>query len=703
VFFVHRCKRLAIPVVAMAVVAQTLSAGGQSAQDQGQGVRKRSVTVEDAVEMTQVVIPALFSSNGERFLVVLRKANLEENLNQFSVFLYRTGEVFEETKPVLLLTMSSSSDRDAVHSVRWLRDNKTIVFLGENPGEMAQIYSFDVETRVGSKLTSSPTAITDYDVSADGRQMIYAADPPTRDCPRTPESRNMEIIPWGEELPEFFSSFCSSAPDWRSGQQLFLKRQGQPAEPLPIDDCVADWSETLKMSPDGRYAVAGVLVRQIPQAWAGYRDARLQQLRRIRRAEGKPVSGLERYLLVDVQTKSVSPLLDTPLIGFRPFEWAADSGSVFLKNVYLPLDVKDPTEREERSRNTHDVEVLLPSKDVRKIVGANTVDKETSEGPIRIEVRQDLNQPPRVYAVDRRDGRSRILVDPNPSFASLNLGTVEVIDWPTSDGRRVQGQLYRPVDFVPQKRYPLIIQTHAFFPHVFWMDGPWGGAYAARPLAARGFLVLQVGYDHSVLNTLREGPSELASFEGAIQYLDERGLVDRGRVGITGFSRTVFHVEYALTHSRDLFAAANLVDGIDAGYLQYLAFGAGDNVLLNGGDPFTGGFEPWLANSPTFNLGNVQAAIRLEAHGRSEGILGVWEWFAGLSEMNRPVELAYLPDAPHILEKPMETWEAEEAMVDWFCFWLKGEIDPSPRKEPQYRRWRRLMDDSRKAGLQSGH
>ena len=42
----------------------------------------------------------------------------------------------------------------------------------------------------------------------------------------------------------------------------------------------------------------------------------------------------------------------------------------------------------------------------------------------------------------------------------------------------------------------------------------------------------------------------MAAYEGAIDYLDEKGMIDRARVGILGFSRTVWKVEYTLTHSK---------------------------------------------------------------------------------------------------------------------------------------------------------
>ena len=182
----------------------------------------------------------------------------------------------------------------------------------------------------------------------------------------------------------------------------------------------------------------------------------------------------------------------------------------------------------------------------------------------------------------------------------------------------------------------------------------------------------------------------MAAFEGAVDYLDQRGIIDRKRVGIIGFSRTQYHVAYTLTHSSYEFAAATLADGIDGGYLQYLTDPHldKDTVLINGGPPFGSGLAKWLEHSPSFSIDRVNIPVRMECHDWQ--VVGCWEWYAVLTHMRKPVELIYLPDAPHILVKPWERMTSQQGDVDWFCFWLKGEEDNDSRKRDQYERWREM-------------
>jgi dipeptidyl aminopeptidase/acylaminoacyl peptidase len=192
------------------------------------------------------------------------------------------------------------------------------------------------------------------------------------------------------------------------------------------------------------------------------------------------------------------------------------------------------------------------------------------------------------------------------------------------------------------------------------------------------------------VQTPREGPLFTAAVEGAVDFLSDRGLIDRDCVGISGFSRTYYLVAYALTHSKRRFRAATLVEGMDGGYFQFVSYNIGEEV--NGAQPVGEGMALWLRNSPEFNLQTVFTPVRLVGLGESDGVLDEWEWFSVLSYLHRPVEFILLPEASHQVVKPRERLVAQQGLVDWFAFWLKGEEDADPAKDPQYARWRDLRE-----------
>ena len=67
-----------------------------------------------------------------------------------------------------------------------------------------------------------------------------------------------------------------------------------------------------------------------------------------------------------------------------------------------------------------------------------------------------------------------------------------------------------------------------------------------------------------------------------------------------------------------------------------------------------------------------------------ESLLSDWHWYSGLARLDKPVEMVYIPEGTHILEKPWDRMVSQQGNVDWFCFWLKGEEDPDPAKAEQY-------------------
>ena len=267
--------------------------------------------------------------------------------------------------------------------------------------------------------------------------------------------------------------------------------------------------------------------------------------------------------------------------------------------------------------------------------------------------------------------------------------------WIGGSNNEIEGGLYLPPDYAPGKKYPLVIQTHGFDPAEFWLDGPFSTAFAAQPLAAKGIVVLQVpdSHDWTIRDTPKEDPIMMETFEKAIDYLDQKGIIDRDRVGLIGFSQTCLYVQYALTHSKYKFAAAVAADGIDGGYFQYMAFANSSPYMesiregLIGAPPFGEGLRLWLDRSPGFLLDRVTTPIHIQAI-RPTSIPDEWEWFAGLSRLNKPVDFVYIPGGYHILQKPWDRMVSQQGDVDWFCFWLKGEEDPDPAKAEQYTRWR---------------
>ncbi len=737
--------------------AEGPASGRSPAQDPaGTGFAKRPPTVADSIQMTRLGDvsytegglsngrTAKFSPDGKHFVVVLKKGNLQANTNEYSLVLFQTAEVFQSPAPRDLVSLASSSNRPAIDSVHWLEDNGTILFLGELPGEPTQLYSVKCSSGELKKLTSSPTYLTSFVTTASGEEIVYSAKNPAATLLTETASRN-GIIVTNQEVTDLIRG--SQGGQEYDDDSLFVRRLGEDlATKLAIQGRIGIGPPEMALSPDGKYLLIESEATHVPSTWREYEDPSLKQLAYL----NEDHTYVLQYELVDTVTGVSQALVDAPIPVFAGSEmaWSPDSKSVVVSNVYLPLDISDPAERARRKGHTFLVEFKVPGREFVKIsedenlrlrnwdpktgsvvcdVGrddslsgkttphayfrksgatwakANGPEQTAAPALPDIFLDEGMNTPPRVVAVDSSTGRKSQVMDLNPQFQNLALARVEEITWKDSRGHEAKGGLYWPPDYVAGKKYPLVMQTHDWRATKFWMDGPWPTAFAAQPLAGKGFFVLQVGYpDRNVVYTSKEAPRAMAIYESGIDYLDRRGLIDPNRVGITGFSRTFYHVTYTLTHSKHHFAAAALADGVDFGYFQYMTFQAtaDDFEKAFGGPPYGKIMFRWLKESPAFLMDKIQTPLRIQTL-YPASLLSDWHWYSGLSQLGKPVEMIYIPEGTHILEKPWERMVSQQGNVDWFCFWLKGEEDPDPAKAEQYKRWRELRTLQEKISGQS--
>jgi dipeptidyl aminopeptidase/acylaminoacyl peptidase len=704
----------------------------------------RPVKVSDAIEMTKLGdldqywgSPfsdrlAHFSPDGKNVVVVSRKGNLKSNTKDYSILLWRTDKLLDSRAPKVILTMSSSSNRQGIKDVKWQSDSETLEFLGEHPGELQQVYAYNIKQRKLKRITHQSTNVLSFSSTPDGQTLAFTAEQSTGNIWTKP-SQAQGLVVSNQEL-------ASLIRGERAGSQakLYFLSNGTLRE-IRTSAHVDPDHAAIFLSPDGHLILLPSRVEKVPDLWKRYSDVDTHNLI-IQASRGGQHSGLYRCELIDADTGKRRMLLDAPL-GPGSFEaaWSPDSRSVVVNNTYLPLRGTRSDQPQERQSSTFAVEIALGSGTIVNVtqgglvllawdmtsgvlrfadwaiarqqardpelffrkIGANwkKVDSpKTFKLRPRLVVKEDSNTPPRIFVVAKSG--EVLLFDPNPQFRRLRFGRVEQISWQASDGHSVTGGLYYPVDFVPGGRYPLVIQTHGWVPEAFWIDGPFTTAFAAQPLAGKNIMVLQVDEDFSKSGTPTEVIEAASSFEGAIDYLDRKQLIDLDHIGIIGFSRTCFFVKYLLTHSQYHFAAASVTDGVDGGYFQYIASVNAFPALahnfetVNGGVPFGDGFHTWLLRSPEFSIDAVHTPIRITALNFHD-ILLEWGWFAALSRLGKPVEMILIQNGDHILQRPSDRMISQQGSVDWFSFWLNGEQDSDPQKANQYMRWRAMRATKR--------
>ncbi|HER43591.1 MAG TPA: hypothetical protein ENO08_03940, partial [Candidatus Eisenbacteria bacterium] len=115
-----------------------------------------------------------------------------------------------------------------------------------------------------------------------------------------------------------------------------------------------------------------------------------------------------------------------------------------------------------------------------------SVDAASGE-PSAVVTATGASEPPRLYAVDLKRERARMIFDPSErEFEHVRLGRVESWDFTSSGGRRIAGYVYYPPDFDPGRRYPCIVY---FYGGTSPTGRSFGGRYPRNLWAAHGYVV----------------------------------------------------------------------------------------------------------------------------------------------------------------------------------------------------------------------
>jgi dipeptidyl aminopeptidase/acylaminoacyl peptidase len=315
--------------------------------------------------------------------------------------------------------------------------------------------------------------------------------------------------------------------------------------------------------------------------------------------------------------------------------------------------------------------------------------------------RENASTPRRIVLIDPKDGQSRLVFDPNPEFASINLGSVTRLQWRNNIGLEAWGDLVLPPDYRPGGKLPMIVvQYHSDG----FLRGGTGDEYPIYLFAARGFAVLSIeradffaaarpdlktyaDIAAASMNDWAERRSLLSSLVTGVNMAIERGIANPAHIGITGLSDGASTVRFALINT-PLFAAAAISSCCmeQRSDMTYAGIAFADERRSMGFPPATQE-DPdyWRPYSMALNAKDMDRPLLMQL--ADEEYLLALETFTALREHHQPVEMYVYPGEHHIKWQPAHRRAIYQRNLDWFDFWLRSRRDDDPQKAAQYARW----------------
>ena len=624
----------------------------------------------------------------------------------------RTGDLWlvsAEGKPALPIRVTRHS-ADDTHP-RWSPDGRRLAFLSTrgSDDEEAEIYVFDLAGGEPEQVSDHETGIVEFAFSRDGRTLYFLAEDPLseedqerRDKQEQDDAKEFERKfqyqhLWALDLTtreerritagEYHITEFEISPDGRSlafaaaptpllnyeaqTEVYRVSVNGGPRKRLTEN---AGAETQLRWSPDGKW---------ISFAATALRDGTMRYVA-VPRLFAVSASGGQSWPLMGEIELGIAPDL-------APHFWSSDGRSIVLtleagflnRLVRLPMRAEGEQLVAGKSKTLYEGPRLLSL-----ATRADASDHLAFALESATEARD-------VYVADASEiAKARQLTTLNPQLATLDMARSEIVRFAGKDGQPVEGLLYYPLEHRPGKRSPLLVNIHggplAAEKHGFYMD-----MYTYPHLAAaRGYATLFVNYrgssgygdDFARAIVGAYYTKDVADILAGVDWLVERGIADRERLGIQGWSNGGILTTWITTET-DRFGAA-AVGAADVNWIS--DFGTADIALPFDTEYFQG--APWenrqlyLDKSPLFRLDRVTTPT-LILHGEDDVRVPTsqgHEHFRALKIHGKaPVEMVLFPREEHTFIEIAHQRTKVEKELAWFDKHVLGDSQrPEPLAEP---------------------
>ena len=274
----------------------------------------------------------------------------------------------------------------------------------------------------------------------------------------------------------------------------------------------------------------------------------------------------------------------------------------------------------------------------------------------------------------------------NPQQKQYNWGTAELIKWDTYNGKTTEGILYKPEDFDPNKKYPVLIYFYEKLTdglYTYQAPAPTPSRLNISFFVSRGYIVLapDIRYENG-----RPGKSAYDYIVSGAEALAKNPWIDRSNMGIQGQSWGGYQVCHLIT-ATPLFKAAwagapvanmtSAYGGIrwESGMNRQFQY---EHTQSRIGATLWEKPELYIENSPLFHLPKVTTPLAImsnDADGAVPWYQGI-EMFTGLRRLGKPVWLLNYNNEAHNLIQRQNRKDIQIREQQFFDHFLKGAPAP---------------------------
>ncbi|MGE0079375.1 MAG: alpha/beta hydrolase family protein [Bacteroidales bacterium] len=283
------------------------------------------------------------------------------------------------------------------------------------------------------------------------------------------------------------------------------------------------------------------------------------------------------------------------------------------------------------------------------------------------------------------------LSDANPQMVNYKWGTVELVSWIDFNRDSVQGLLYKPENFDPNKKYPMMVyfyETHTDDLHSHYEPKPGRSVICPTLYASNDYVVF---FPDIKYKTGTPGKSAYDAVISGTMAMINKGFIDKDRIGVQGQSWGGYQIAYLVTQT-DLFKAASAgapVSNMTSAY-GGIRWESGLSRMFQyehtqsriGGTLWEKPLN-YIENSPLFYAPRVNTPLLIrhdDADGAVPWYQGI-EYFLALRRLGKQVWMVNYNDEPHNLVRRANRTDWAIRMMQFFDYYLKDTPEPKWMKE----------------------
>lgn len=628
---------------------------------------KRLMEPEDVLQVKGISDLNL-SPDGKRVLFTVRECDLKGNE-------YNTDIWLLELRDSSLFKITQSPKQD--NTPRWSPDGKLIAFISNRDGKN-QIYIMRTDIGESRKLTDSPTGVDSFEWTPDSKNIVYLMK----------DSRTEEEEKRIKEKDDAYSLFknLKNSHLWKisidgkgnrkltngnfhvsrfqisdNGREILYSSAPSPR----VDDSILselylisiDGGEpkkltenrisenSVKFSPDGAYI-----------SFISSSDLSLKY------------PGSSKLFLLNLKDLKIKAITASFTGEVSSYEWFSNNTIIFVGHEgvtsnFLKLDLEknliSPVSKEDGVFTNFSI-----LKEERKLIFTFTTP----------------SLPSSIYISSIDDFKPIKLADLNPQINSFYLGDFKPYRWKSKDGKIVEGVLGLPHDFENGKKYPLIVQLHGGPASAYMLSFPSGVSSYSHVFTGKGWVVFQpnyrgsTGYGEDFMKEIagRYFDRSIDDIITGIESLIKKGIVDKDKIGVMGWSAGGHMTNWLITHYPNMFKAA--CSG--AGTANWISMYAQTDIQYTREFYFLD--KPWektqlyLKYSPILYVKNVKTPTLILCGEEDERVPlpQSKELHMGLLKNGVETELVIFPREPHGLREPKHQLYKMKKELEWLDKWV---------------------------------